>query len=268
MGNALSLYVRYVAASLRAQFSYPGTLAMMSAGQFLVTVIEFLGVWALFQRFGHIAGWRLGEVALFYGYVSVTFSIADAVTRGFDVFGSAFVKTGAFDRLLLRPRSPALQLAGYELRLTRVGRLAQGVAVFAYGSAATHLLLTPGAVAVLAFGTAGGVALFSGLLVLQATLAFWTVESLEAVNILTYGGEAAAEYPLNVYAGWFRSFLLWGVPIGCVTYLPMLAAMGRPDPLGTPAWALPLAPAAGFAFLALALAVWRFGVSHYTSTGS
>ena len=87
-------------ASIRAQFSYPGTLALMSAGQFLVTVIEFLGVWALFRRFGHIGEWRLGEVALFYGYVSITFSIADAVTRGFDVFGSVFVKTGAFDRLL------------------------------------------------------------------------------------------------------------------------------------------------------------------------
>jgi ABC-2 type transport system permease protein len=104
--------------------------------------------------------------------------------------------------------------------------------------------------------------------VLQATLAFWTVESLEAVNILTYGGEAAAEYPLNVYAGWFRSFLLWGVPIGCVTYLPMLAAMGRADPLGTPSWFLPIAPLAGFGFLGLALFAWRFGVRHYASSGS
>lgn len=267
MLSALSLYGRYVAASLRAQLAYPASLAMMSLGQFLATVIEFAAIWALFQRFGHIAGWRLGEVALFYGFVSVTFSIADAITRGFDVFGSVFVRTGNFDRLLLRPRSPALQLMGYEFRLTRIGRFSQGVAVFALGAAMTHFGFSPVAPVILAFAMAGGVALFSGLLVLQATLAFWTVESLEAVNILTYGGEAAAEYPLNVYAGWFRDFLLWGVPIGCVTYLPMLAAMGRPDPLGTPAWLLPLAPTAGFAFLAASLFVWRFGVSHYASAG-
>lgn len=266
--GALRLYVRYAAASVRAQFSYPGTLSMMVAGQFLVTVVEFIGIWAMFRRFGHIAGWRLGDVALFYGLVSVTFSIADAVTRGFDVFGSLFVKTGAFDRLLLRPRSPALQLLGYELRLTRAGRLAQGIGVFVFGATVTGFAFTPAASLILAFAILGGVALFSGLLVLQATLAFWTVESLEAVNILTYGGEAAAEYPLNVYASWFRGFLLWGVPIGCVTYLPMLAAMGRPDPLGTPAWALPFAPLAGFAFLGVSLLVWRFGVRHYASTGS
>ena len=266
--NALALYGRYAATSVRAQFSYAGMLAMMSFGQFLVTIIEFLGIWALFRRFDHIVGWRLGDVALFYGLVSVTFSIGDTITRGFDVFGSVFVRTGAFDRLLLRPRSLTLQLLGYELRLTRVGRMAQGIGVFAWGAAVTHFAFTPAALSILAFAVVGGVAMFSGLFVMQATLSFWTVESLEAVNIFTYGGEAAAEYPMNVYAGWFRNFLTFVVPVGCVTYLPMLAAMGRSDPLGAPDWILPLAPLAGFAFLAVGLFIWRFGVRHYTSTGS
>jgi len=267
MLNALRLYARYAAASVRAQASYPGTLAMMSLGQFLVNVIEFVGIWAMFRRFGHIGGWHIGEVALFFGFVNITFSIADAVTRGFDIFGSVFVKTGAFDRLLLRPRSTVLQLMGYELRLTRVGRFAQGALVFGIGMALTGFRFTPTASAILGFAVLGGVALFSGVLILQATLSFWTVEGLEAVNILTYGGEAAAEYPLSVYAAWFRNFLIWIVPIGCVTYLPMLAAMGRADPLGSPAWIQPLAPIAGFVFLALSLGVWRFGLKHYTSAG-
>ena len=266
--NILTLYGRYAAASVRAQFSYAGTLTMMSFGQFFVTIIEFLGIWALFNRFGHISGWRLGDIALFYGLVSVTFSIGDTITHGFDVFGSVFVRTGAFDRLLLRPRSLTLQLMGYELRLTRVGRLVQGIGVFAWGAAVTHFAFSATAMAILTFAVVGGVAMFSGLFVMQATLAFWTVESLEAVNVFTYGGEAAAEYPMDVYAGWFRNFLTFVVPVGCVTYLPMLAAMGRPDPLGAPGWILPLAPAAGFAFLGAALFIWRFGVRHYTSTGS
>jgi ABC-2 type transport system permease protein len=266
--NALALYGRYAITSIRAQFAYAGMLTMMSFGQFFATVIEFFGVWALFKRFDHIAGWRLGDVALFYGLVSVTFAVSDTVTRGFDVFGSVFVRTGAFDRLLVRPRSLALQLMGYEFRLTRIGRFAQGVGVFAYGAAVTHFAFTPADIAILIFAVIGGAALFAGLFVMQATLAFWTVESLEAVNIFTYGGDAAAQYPMNVYAGWFRNFLTFVVPVGAVTYLPMLAAMGRADPLGAPGWILPLAPAAGFAFLALALFIWRFGVRHYTSTGS
>ena len=44
MLNALALYRRYVAASIRAQMAYPAALGMMSLGQFLATVIEFVGV--------------------------------------------------------------------------------------------------------------------------------------------------------------------------------------------------------------------------------
>lgn len=266
--NGFALYGRYVMASIRMQLAYPASFAMLSLGSFLVTIVEFIGVWALFRRFGQVGGWGLGEVALFYGLVSVIFALADAVSRGFDVFGSTFVKTGAFDRVLLRPRSPALQLLGYELRMTRIGRLTQGTLVFWLGLAMTRLHWSSWSPVILSFAVLGGVALFSGLFVMQATLSFWTIESLEVANVLTYGGEAAAEYPLNVYAGWFRDFLIFAVPIGCVTYLPMLSAMGRADPLGSPAWVGPLAPAAGFLFLALSLFIWRFGIRRYASAGA
>ncbi|HZZ35449.1 MAG TPA: ABC-2 family transporter protein, partial [Caulobacteraceae bacterium] len=176
--------------------------------------------------------------------------------------------TGGFDRVLLRPRSAAFQLLGYELRLTRVGRLIQGAFVFGLGAALSHLQWTPGTAALLIWAVIGGAALFCGLFILQATLAFWTVESLEAMNILTYGGVATAEYPLSVYSPWLRSFLIYIVPIGCVAYFPIVAVLGRHDPLGFPDWFLPLSPAFGLVFLAASLWVWSFGVRRYTSTGS
>ena len=113
--NALRLYGRYVAVSLRAQMQYPGAFIATSAGAFASTVIDFIAIWALFTRFRQIEGWRFEEVALFYGVISVAFAFADALTRGFDIFGELFVKTGDFDRLLVRPRSTVLQLLGYEL---------------------------------------------------------------------------------------------------------------------------------------------------------
>jgi ABC-2 type transport system permease protein len=266
--DAPAMYLRYVAASMRAQMQYPTSFAMVSIAQFLSTIIEVVGVWALFQRFHHIAGWSFGEVAIFYGVINVTFAVADAVTRGFDVFGPEFVKTGNFDRLLLRPRTAAFQLVSYELRLSRIGRLLQGLGVFLIGAGIIHFQPSPAALALLAWAVLGGVALFAGILVLQATLSFWTVESLEVANILSYGGVQAGQYPVNVYAGWFREFLTYIVPIACVSYLPVLGALGRHDPLGTPDWLIPIAPIAGFVFLAASLWVWGFGVRRYTSTGS
>jgi ABC-2 type transport system permease protein len=266
--NSIRLYAHYVRVSLRSQMQYPGSFVLTSAGAFLATGVDFIAIWALFARFRQVAGWQFGEVALFYAVIGVSFALADGLTRGFDIFGPQFVKTGDFDRLLVRPRSTVLQLLGYEVRATRIGRVAQALLV---GWLAVHLTSigwTWQVWATLLFAIAGGMALFSGILVLQATLAFWTVESLEIVNALTYGGVEAAQYPLDIYARWFRNFLVFVVPLGCVTYFPVAGILGKADHTGVAPGLLPLAPALGFVFLGVALWIWRFGVRHYTSTGS
>ena len=266
--NALALYGRYVSASLRAQAQYPAATLMLTVGHCAATSIEILGVYALFHRFGPVGGWSFGEAALFYALINIAFSVADLLTRGFEVFGPEFVRTGAFDRVLLRPRAAALQLAGYEVRLTRFGRMIQAGAVLVLASRLVPIDWDAARVGLAAWTIAGGVALFAGILVLQATLAFWTVESLEVANVLTYGGVQAAQYPLNIYATWFRRLLTFGVPLACVAYYPVLVILNRPDPLGAPDWLLPFTPLAGFAFLAVSFLAWRAGMKRYASTGS
>ena len=125
------------------------------------------------------------------------------------------------------------------------------------------------ATAALAVGAIlGGVGLFTGLFILQATLAFWTTEGLEIANALTNGGTETAQYPLVIYPGWFRRLFTYVVPLAGITYFPALAILGRDDPLGSATWTHWLSPLGGMIFLLMALRVWRLGVRHYTSTGS
>ncbi|MES2010667.1 MAG: ABC-2 family transporter protein [Pseudomonadota bacterium] len=266
--GSLALFARLVMASLSGQARYPASALMLTVGQFLVTGIEVVAVWALFHRFGDVQGWRIGEVALFYGLVNCMFAIADALGRGFDVLGTTLLRTGEFDRLLLRPRPLALQLMGHDVRISRLGRLLQGLMVLAFATVQASIAWTPGSIAIALFAVAGGVALFLGILVLQGTLSFWTIESLEVANVLTYGGVQATQYPLALYAQWFRYVLTFAVPLACVAYYPALAILGKPDPLGAPAWTGLVSPLAGFVFLLAAFGAWRVGLRHYASTGS
>lgn len=266
--NALSLYGRYVVTSLRAQAQYPAATLMLTVGHCVATAVEILGVYALFDRFGPLGQWTFGEAALFYALVNIMFALADLSSRGFDIFGTDYVRTGAFDRILLRPRAAALQLMGHEVRLSRLGRLVQALVVLVLATRLVPIDWDLAAVATALWAVAGGVALFVGILVLQATLSFWTIEGLEIANVATYGGVQAAQYPLNIYAAWFRRLLTFGVPLACVAYYPVLAILRRSDPLGAPDWLLPLTPAAGFIFLALSFLAWRAGMAHYASTGS
>jgi ABC-2 type transport system permease protein len=264
--DSLRVYCRCLAASARAQMQYRASFVLLSLGQLLATGIDFLAIWALFARFGNLRGWRLPEVALLYSLIHLSWGVADSLGRGFDRF-ETLVKSGDFDRVLLRPRSAAFQVACRSLQL-RVGRILQAGVVLAWAFSALEVTWDLPRVALLILTVLGGAAFFYGLVVLQATLAFWTIESLEVMNTMTYGGVETAQYPLSIYRGWFRRFFTFVVPLACVSYYPGLALLGRPDPLGVPSWVGWVSPVLGFGFLWLATRVWRFGVRHYLSTGS
>lgn len=257
-----------VSQSVRSQLQYRVSFVLLSVGQFVTSVVEALGIWALFNRFGMLGQWSLAEVAFLYGIVNVAFPVSEALARGFDVFGAQFVKTGEFDRVLLRPRSTVLQLAGYDFQLQRVGRLAQGLIVLVWAMSSLDVAWDPLRLSLLAYTVISAVVFFYALFVFQAALSFWTVDSLEIMNTLTYGGVETAQYPLAIYRPGFRRFFTFVVPLGCISYFPAVAMLGIEDPLGTTRALQVVAPLAGYLFFGLALVAWRMGIRHYTSTGS
>src|SRR6266700_1386753 len=111
MPGALRMYMRYAAISLRGQLQYRASFVTSTIGAFLLTASEFFAIAVMFDRFGQLRGWTLPEVALFYGIISISFALCDAIGRGFDAFAT-MIKEGTFDRILLRPRSTVLQLLG------------------------------------------------------------------------------------------------------------------------------------------------------------
>ena len=267
MLDTLYVYRRFLAVSLRAQMQYKASFLMQLGGRLIITAGEFMAILVLFDRFNALLGWNVYQVAFIYGIVNISFAVADAMTTGFDMFGD-MVKTGDFDRILTRPRSTALQLAGQELTLRRISRLTPGIVALSWAAMNLDLNWTLANASLLTLSIAGGASLFAGLIVLQATLAFWTTETLEVMNALTYGGVETTQYPINIYRPWFRNIFTFGIPLATVSYFPSLAIMGVQDPLGTPLWFQYLAPAIGIAFLIASLQVWRIGVRHYLSTGS
>src|SRR5688572_26748747 len=103
--------------------AYRASFVLRAIGQLLITALEFAGFASLFARFGNIRGWTLSEMALFYGIISTAFALGESIMRGFDKF-APLVKNGELDRILLRPRSAALQVLGADVDL-RFGRLLQ-----------------------------------------------------------------------------------------------------------------------------------------------
>jgi len=264
--GSLKLYLHYISFSVRAQLQYRASFALQSIALFLITFAEFLALVAIFHRFGSLKDWSLPEVALLYGIISVAFALAEAVPRGFDVF-PRYLRSGDFDRILLRPRSAMFQVLGAEFQLMRIGRLSQALLVLAWAVWKLPIHWTPAKAVLLPAAILGGACLFSGLFILSAVVCFWTIESVEIVNCATYGGVESGQYPLSLYRPWFRSFFTFVVPLATINYFPAQVILGRSGGglEGALMWASPLA---GIAFLAFCGALWKVGVRHYGSTGS
>jgi ABC-2 type transport system permease protein len=261
------LYWRLVGASTRAQMQYKASFLLAVVGTFAANIVEFGAVLVLFGRIPHLAGWSLGEVAMLWGMSAISFAVADMIATGFDVLPDQ-IRLGTFDRVLIRPLGAFFQTLAVTITLRRVGRIAQGVVVFALAQSLLALSWTPDRVAMLALALVCGAAIFFAIFVCGAAYSFWTVEGREVMNTFTYGGTTMASYPLDIFGEWLRRAVTFILPLAFVNYYPALYILGRPDPLGLPTAVAWLAPLAAALCCGAAFGAWSAGVRHYQSTGS
>jgi len=263
------LYTRLISIRIRSQMQYPLSFLFDTLGSGFGTLSEFIALWAVFTRFGTVGGWTMPEVALLYGLAETSFATMDMVFSGYDpTFFSTQIQRGMFDQMLLRPLSLPVQIFGSEFIVRRLGRIGQGLAVLLLSFFLNPIQWTLVKIILVPIVIVSTIAFFGGLFIVGATICFWTVESLEAINIFTYGGTTMISYPMHIYGDWVRRFFTFVVPAALLTYYPALYFLGKPDPFGMPPVMPFLAPVAGFAVLATAFAFWQVGVRHYQSTGS
>ena len=156
-----------------------------------------------------------------------------------------------------------------DFQLRRLGRILQGAVALGLAFAWTSADWTPAKLAYLPVVILCGMALYIGFFVLGATICFWTVESIEVINIITYGGTEFASYPLPIYHLLMRRFFTFVIPLAFVSYFPSLYLLDRPEVSDWPLWLLIVSPLVAAAFLSVvARFAWGFGVRHYRSTGS
>lgn len=265
----LGIYRRLLGVQVRSQMQYPVAFAFDLVATALITVLEFGSLALVMQRFGSLRGWSLPEVAFLYGLADAAFGIMDMVFSGFDPqdFGQR-VRRGTFDQVLLRPVSVTIQVLGSRFMMRRLGRIAQGGAIFGVALVIADVTWSPAKLAYLPLVIGGMVLFFGGLFMIGSAITFWTIESIEVMNIFTYGGKELISYPMSIYPEWMRRFFTFVVPAIFLNYYPALYFLDKPDPLGMPYVARFVAPLAGLFVFLFARWFWHYGIRHYQSTGT
>lgn len=260
--DSIRLYMHYVSVNVRSAMQYKVSLLLMVMGQLLVSFSTFFGIHFMFMRFQSVKGYAYPEVLICFAIVLLQFSLAEMFARGFDMF-AGIVRRGEFDRVLVRPRSAILQVLGAKFEVSRIGRMLQAILIFAYAMTHGTVTWTAGRIGTVLMMLIGGALLFSGLFLVYAALCFFTLEGLEFMNVFTDGGREYGKYPIDVYGKRLLQFSTFIIPYALVQYYPLQYLLGRSD-----CWLYSLYPLGAALFLLAGYALWRFGVRHYTSTGS
>lgn len=258
----MTLYLKYFSMHLKSQMQYKTSFFFTALGQFGVAFSGFLGLTFLFDHFDNVGGFTYEEVLICFAVMMMGFSTSELIGRGFDRF-PAHLGNGSFDRALVRPRNVILQTLSAEMDFSRLGRFVQSVIIFVYAIPRSNIDWTWDRVLVLCLMIVCGALLFFGLFVVYAAISFFTVEGLEAMNILTDGGREHGRLPFNVYGDGVLKFLTYVVPLALVQYYPLLYLTGRETSVF-----YALLPLVSLVFLIPAFAFFRFGMSRYKSIGS
>jgi ABC-2 type transport system permease protein len=265
--RVLVIYRRLIGARIRSQLQYRLSFALNLVGTALITFLDFAAILVLFHQVDALGGWTVAEVGVLYGISCVAFALADMIFGHLDQLPQ-MIRMGEFDQVLVRPVGSLLQVIATDFALRRLGKLAQGSIVLAIALAHADVAWTAGRAAMLGVAIVAACAIFAGIWIALSTIVFWLIDSHEAVNAFTYGGNFLAQYPVNIFGPWLRRLVIYLIPLAFTAYFPALYVLGKDDPLGLPHALQFASPLVALLTCLAGWALWRNAVRRYRSVGS
>lgn len=260
--GAIRLYIKYASVCTQSVIQYKLSFLLMIIARFILAFCELISVKFLFTGFTQIKGYTYGDVLLCFSVIQMSFTFAELFGNGFKTF-SGMVKSGEFDRMMVRPCSLILQVTGSHFEVGRTGPLLTALITLAFGIRHSQITWNIMTVWTLTAMIIGGMFLFISLFILEAGFCFFSIEDTSLINVLTYGAKAHGKYPIDIYGKGILRFCTYVIPYTLIQYYPLQFLLGKTDD-----WRLALCPFGIIVLLFICYFIWCFGVKHYKSCGS
>lgn len=259
----LRMYITFQMVHIRTALSYEADFWIGILGVALTHGIGVVFVWALFLRVPEIAGWSIWQVAVLYALSIIPRGLTELLCDG-QWRLRMLINRGEFDRLLVRPMSPALQLITQFSSIHGFGSLILGTVVLVRAVTELELSWGIGAWLILLLSILSGTVLTSAINYATNCQGFWDSASTSSFPFLVQNLAEFAKFPLTLYDRLVQIVLTWIIPFACVSYYPGLLLLNRPE---AQAWMLLVAPLAAAAMATVAALLWHEGLRRYQGTG-
>lgn len=263
MRRYLWLYWLFLKNRFKILMEYRANFLIGASSTILMQMAGLLAIWVVMRQVPSLAGWSLAEIWLIYGLITLAKSLNHMFADNLWTLGQSYVRSGDFDRFLVRPIDPLFHLLADRFCHDGLGNFLVGVVLLISASVGLELVWTPAMVAYLVLVVLSGGAIFMALNLITAVSAFWVMDSVPVIRVV-FEIHEFAKYPLTIYPTAVTVLLTLFIPYGLASYYPAGYLLGKEVPLVL-AWIAPLVAAI---LLLIGYRVWRFGLRHYASTGS
>ncbi|UZN03267.1 ABC transporter permease [Cellulomonas sp. S1-8] len=251
----------------RSAAQYRGNLVLMVVMGVAYQGSGFAFIAVVLSQYPEIGGWTFREVALLYGLRLMAHALYNIPLQVL-WYQEDMIRDGSFDRFLLRPLHPFLQLLTSRVTVNSFGDALIALAVFAYASSIAEVTWTPLTVLYVTLAIIGGALIEGAVQVTITAASFRTVEVWPARFFADNVILSFASYPLSVFSGALQWVLTWVLPIAFIAYVPADAVLDRDGGLSVTSAAAWLVPLVGLVCFAAAYRVWRHQLDRYASTGT
>ncbi len=267
MRGQVGVTLALAGASLRSEFQYRANALSSILGGILYQLTGFLVVFIIVDRFGSLGGWSLSEITFLYGMRLTSHGIFYlCFSQLFDL--DQVLVSGEFDRFMVRPIHPLLQMFTRKLRVNCFGDLLGGTALLIAAAPRVDLDWNPLLVTFLAIAVIGG-ALVEGAV--QITLSALSFRWLNTLAVRTTTNEVFNQYgnyPQRIFPRGLQVVLTYVLPVAFVAYFPASALLHRTDGLLVPTWLAWCAPLVGLLLFLASLRIWHRASRDYQSSGT
>ncbi|RZS91034.1 ABC-2 type transport system permease protein [Motilibacter rhizosphaerae] len=262
----LRLYVALHGASLRGALQYRANTFLMMLVGIVYQGSGLASLWVVLHAFDSLGGWTMSSVAFLYGIRLLAHALSLVIVGG-NVMLDETVRTGEFDRILLRPWNPLMLSITSRRGLEWVGDLSVGIITF--GAAAVIAPVDWSLVQALfcVLAVVGGACIEAAFGVLASSLAFRVVDTWAIRWFVDDTVTTLATYPQGIFSAGAQRVLTYAIPVAFIAYLPSSVLLDREGRLAVPATLAYLSPVVGVGLFALATAVWHRSVRWYASAG-
>lgn len=265
--NTLRLYFKSIGMLLKSHLQYPSSFFMQTLAQLVMEGGELLMVILIVDRFESLKGWTGGNLYFFFGVMSVSFYLTEIFGRGITGDFPMMVRTGRLDTFLVRPRSVFTQAICSGTDPRRIACVAVGTTALIMGSKLSNVVWSPLKVLVLIESIAMSCILILGLFMTEAIFSIFSVKSVEMVNVLTYGGRSACQYPIDIYPLPLKALFTIVAPFALTMHVPASWILGKPL-YGWPMWTAFVTPLSGAVIFTIMIIAFNLAMRHYKSTGN